>query len=313
MGKDAQFSRDSQPQVRSSSKMIIFIASLKIGRFLARLFPAAEGFRATPPHNAEVRFSRSASPRCSVCVWTHCRCERCRATRSNALDSCSPPSFRSITKSKKKKKANSFYSVFFFLLLSPLSINAHCKNPFFSSCTMGNWIEFRAGINVFAPSLPSSPLPPSLNFIFFPLLDYSAVVSSQATSDFCVSPDKFIVNQTKDVLTAGVSIYQPHFSSSPPSIMLISLPVFLVSPLRCRALLPVLQPQSTQPLSTGNDGKKRERKKYLPNTSARRETHNGKRVVLENEFSLVGYRAAGTLSGPLIGSSHNSIAPADKP
>lgn len=43
--------------------------------------------------------------------------------------------------------------------------------------------------------------------------------------------------------------------------MLISLPVFLVSPLRCRALLPVLQPQSAQPLSTGNDEKKREKKK----------------------------------------------------
>lgn len=167
MGKDAQFSRDSQPQVRSSSKMIIFIASHKIGRFLARLFPAAEGFRATPPHNAEVSFSRSAPPRCSVCVWTHCRCERCRATRSNALDSCSPPSFRSITKSKKKKSKQFLFCFFNFFLLSPLSINAHCKNPFFSSCTMGNWIEFRAGINVFAPSLPSSPLPPCLNFIFF--------------------------------------------------------------------------------------------------------------------------------------------------
>lgn len=28
-------------------------------------------------------------------------------------------------------------------------------------------------------------------------------VFAQGTSDFCVSPDKFIVNQTKDVLSAG--------------------------------------------------------------------------------------------------------------
>lgn len=29
------------------------------------------------------------------------------------------------------------------------------------------------------------------------------VVFAQGTSDFCVSPDKFIVNQTKDFLSAG--------------------------------------------------------------------------------------------------------------
>lgn len=266
MGKDAQFSRDSQPQVCSSSKMIIFIASHKNGRFFSRITSATlssgRGLLCDAASRAEVSVSRFASPRCSVCVWTHCRCECCRplaqtlwipAAHLNSLDN-------------EKQK-----NVTFFFLLSPLSINAHCKNPFFSSCTMGNWIKFRAGINVFAASIP-----PSLNFIFF-LLDYSAVVSSQATSDFCVSPDKFIVNQTKDVLTAGVSIYQPHFSSSPPNIMLISLPVFLVSPLRCRALLPVLQPQSAQPLSTGNEEKKREKK----NTHKERGKISAKHICAE--------------------------------
>lgn len=34
------------------------------------------------------------------------------------------------------------------------------------------------------------------------------VVFLQGTSDFCVSPDKFIVNQTKDFLSAGnLSLY----------------------------------------------------------------------------------------------------------
>uniref|UniRef100_A0A3Q3WQ09 Protein tweety homolog n=1 Tax=Mola mola TaxID=94237 RepID=A0A3Q3WQ09_MOLML len=40
------------------------------------------------------------------------------------------------------------------------------------------------------------------------LLDYSALpFSLQGTSDFCVSPDKYIVNQTKDFLSADVAHY----------------------------------------------------------------------------------------------------------
>lgn len=36
------------------------------------------------------------------------------------------------------------------------------------------------------------------------LLDYSVYLfPPQGTSDFCVSPDKFIVNQAKDFLSAG--------------------------------------------------------------------------------------------------------------
>lgn len=182
------------------------------------------------------------------------------------------------------------------------------------------------------------PLPPSLNVFFsfpFPYWITVLLFSSQATSDFCVSPDKFIVNQTKDVLTAGVLISpaalqllaaRHHANLSTPPLPTPPPPVSLVSPLRCRALLPVLQPQSAQPLSTGDDEKRKGKNTHaqkkggeggggedICRTHLRRETHNGERVVLENEFSLVGYRAAGTLSGPLIGSSHNSIASADKP
>lgn len=166
MGKDAQFSRDSQPQVRSSSKMIIFIASHKIGRFLARLFPAAEGFRATPPHNAEVSFSRSASPRCSVCVWTHCRCERCRATRSNALDSCSPPSFRSITKSKKKEKQTVF--ILFFLFFSSLPSVNKCplQKSVFLQLHHGKLDRVQGWNKCVCPLPPFLP-PPSLPEFFF--------------------------------------------------------------------------------------------------------------------------------------------------
>lgn len=70
---------------------------------------------------------------------------------------------------------------------------------------------------------------------FFPFLFFSfftglqcCCVFSQATSDFCVSPDKFIVEQTKDVLTAGdllslsLSLRRTSTSSSLAGAVLIS-------------------------------------------------------------------------------------------
>ena len=100
------------------------------------------------------------------------------------------------------------------------------------------------------------------------MLYIASFVFQQGTSDFCVSPDKFIVNQTKDFLSAGrlsllwcdalqctleglfwdrLVLLSSIFKCIFVSCLLHLFPLHI----RCGALLFVLQPQPAKPLSTG--------------------------------------------------------------
>lgn len=104
----------------------------------------------------------------------------------------------------------------------------------------------------------------ALLLVLHTLQDYSVlvVVFLQGTSDFCVSPDKFIVNQTKDFLSAGNLCQQTELYKHQLCYRMLrhtanliqTLPFSLfLSPSRCCTLLFVLQSESTKPLPTGID------------------------------------------------------------
>lgn len=86
-------------------------------------------------------------------------------------------------------------------------------------------------------------------------LNCAIVVHLQGVSDFCVSPDKFIVNQTKDFLSAGNLSFQTELHT--PGLFIeweeSMLTVLFVPPYRCRALLFVLQYKPAKPFPTGID------------------------------------------------------------
>lgn len=82
------------------------------------------------------------------------------------------------------------------VLSEGLSLTAHYKSSF-----TGSWKELSCWNKDGAPGDPGAPGAPGAPV---DLLDYRvSLFPPQGTSDFCVSPDKFIVNQTKDFLSAG--------------------------------------------------------------------------------------------------------------